>query len=490
MRRTPLVAVCCAAVVLTGCTPDPADDPAPGGSTPPAAAPAAPAAPAVDYAAWVAGRSQPVADPLYPGRGNPGLDVLHYGLDLDWSPAKKVLTGTATLRVRPTADAPQLDLDFATLTVDSVTLDGAAVTGTVEGEKLRVAAPVTAGKPFTLVVAYHGTPKPVKVPSRRPDAKEGIGARATEDGALWTMQEPFGAFTWYPVNDHPSDEALYDIAVTVPSGWAAVASGTPGPVEGNTYRYTSTDPVASYLTTLAVAKYRKVTATGPHGLPLTYWVRPKTDDPQLAVLKKSPALIAWLEKRFGPYPFPTAGAVMVASESAMETQQTVTMGKPTMKWSDDVATMFEGTLLHEYAHQWFGNTVTPRTWTDLWLNEAWAMYAQFLHDQEKLKFSDAVLESYLRKSDAKARKESGPPGRPKAGQFAEDNVYVCGAALLKELNDALGDKKFFALARAWAQENRNTTRDRASFVAFVNKQTGRDFTKLIDTWLDAKTTPR
>ena len=482
MRRTPVVAALSATALLAGCT-EPST---------PAAAPSASAAPpaaAVDYTAWQAGRSQPIADRLYPKRGNPGLDVLHYGLELDYLPAKKLLSGTATLRIRPTTDAAQLTLDFTGLVVDAVTLDGAAVPGTIAKEKLTVAAPVAADRPVTLVVEYHGTPKQVAMPSHRSDAKEGIGLRAAKNGTLWTMQEPWGALTWYPANDHPSDEALYDVAVTVPEGWSAVAAGTPAPDEGTTFRYTSTDPVASYLMTLAVAKYRKVSQTGPHGLPLTYWVEPKKDDKALAVLKKSPKAIAWLEKRFGPYPFPTAGVVMVDSTSAMETQQMITYGRP-KTWSKDVAAGMESVLVHEYAHHWFGNAITPKTWTDLWLSEGFATYVQNLWEQEIYRFSDADLERFLRQSDAKLRKESGPPGRPKAGTFAESNVYLCPAAMLKELNDALGDTKFFALARAWVQEQKNTHHDRASFIAFVNKHTGRDFTKLINTWLDSPTTPK
>src|SRR5690606_16965487 len=77
---------------------------------------------------------------------------------------------------------------------------------------------------LTVEVWYSGTPEAVTMPSTRGDFDEGLGLRVESDGAVWTMQEPYGAFTWYPVNDHPSDEALYDIDVSVPNGWSAVAS--------------------------------------------------------------------------------------------------------------------------------------------------------------------------------------------------------------------------------------------------------------------------
>ncbi|MGY0002283.1 M1 family metallopeptidase [Micromonospora sp. I033] len=483
-RHVPLILLL-APLLVTACTSDPAA-PAAGPSAPTTAP--SPTVPAVDYTAWQAGRSAPVADRVYPARGSDALDVLHYDLALEWAPSSRTLTGTATLRIRPTEDARSIALDFMPYQVDGVTLDGATVTGTVAGEKLTVTAPVVADTPVTLVVKYHGRPKTTPMPSHRKDVED-LGLTVTKEGGLWTMQEPFGAFTWYPANDQPSDEALYDIRVTVPAGWSAIASGTPAGQSGNTFTYRSADPVATYLTTLAVGKYQKLTAKGPRGIPLTYWYRKGADDKLLPYLKKSPQYLAWLEKKFGPYPFPSGGVVVVDSASGMETQQMITMGRK-IENTRARRDRWGGDLLHEYAHQWFGNSVTPTTWTDLWLNEGWAQYAQDLYTKETRHLSDASLDRYLRDADAAMRKKLGPPGRPNPKNFAEGNVYLCPEAMLHEIHRQLGDKAFFALARAWVQEQRNTQQDRASFIAFVNKQTGRDFTRLINTWLDSKTTPK
>jgi aminopeptidase N len=484
MDRTPRVVAAALATValLAACTDKPEAAVARNDAS-------APTVPPVDYSRWRAGTSAPVADRLYPRHGNPGLDVLHYGLELAWQPANRTLTGTATLRIRPAEDAAEIRLDFKPYRLDTVTVDGAAVTGAaVTAEKLVVPAPVTRDRPVTLVVGYHGRPATTPMPSHRTDA-EPLGLTISADDALWTMQEPYGAFTWYPANDQPSDEALYDIAITVPSGWTGIAGGTPAGHSGTTFRYRSTDPVATYLQTLAVGRYRKVTATGPHRLPLTYWYRPGVDEKLLPSLRKSPAYVSFLEKRFGPYPFPTGGIMLVDSVSGMETQQMITMGGRLEDHTRTTLAGFEADLLHEYAHQWFGNSVTPTTWTDLWLNEGWATYAQILYEQSIEKLSDAALETYLRGRDAVLRRRLGPPAHPKAANFAESNVYLCPAAMLKELHDALGDKGFFALGAAWVQTQKNTQQTRASFVAFVTRQTGRDFTDLINAWLDSKTTP-
>jgi aminopeptidase N len=479
--------IVCAVALVAGCTSG-SDSPRPD-TTAPAGASAAPStASPVDYSVWDAGRSTPVADPIYPKRGNPAIDVLHYGLELSWEPKSRTLTGTATLRVRPTTDAAELKLDFMPYTVDGVTVDGVVAAGSVAGEKLTVPATVVKDRPVTVQVRYHGIPRTTPIPSKRSDA-EPLGLTIARDGSLWTMQEPYGALTWYPVNDQPSDEALYDIAVTAPAGWSAIASGTPAGQEGTTFRYRSADPVASYLTTLAVGPYRKATAKGPHGIPLTYWYRAGDTD-LLPSLRKSPSFLSWLEKHVGPYPFPSGGIVVVDSESGMETQQMITIGGKRGKLSAQARGNFELDLLHEYAHQWFGDSVTPTTWKDLWINEGWATYLQFLYQQDRDRFPDSALEAFLRDNDARLRAKLGPPGSPDPAHFAEGNVYLCPATMLHELNDALGDAKFFALARSWVQENRNTQQDRASFIAFVNKHTGRNFTGLINSWLDAKRTPR
>ena len=473
MRRIPLVALT-TAVLLAGCSEKP-EPPAP-----------EPGPTAVDYGQWQASTSKPVADPLYPKHGNPALDVLHYDLRLDWVPTARILTGNATLRIRPTKDATSIELDFKPYALDAVTVDGTATKGAaVKAEKLVVPVAVTKDEPVTLTVGYHGRPATTPMPSHRGDA-EPLGLTVTKDGGLWTMQEPYGAYTWYPANDQPSDKALYDITVSVPAGWSAIAAGTPAGQDGNAFRYRSTDPMATYLQTLAVGKYKKVTGKSASGIPLTYWYRPGVDDKLLPSLKKSPTFVSFLEKRFGPYPFPSGGIVLVDSASGMETQQMITMGGKIEKFE---AGPFEEDLLHEYAHQWFGDSVTPTNWNDLWLSEGWAMYAQYLWEQSVFTFSDAQLETYLRQADAQLRAELGPPAHPKAANFAESNVYICPAAMLKELNDKLGDAKFFALGKAWVQTQKNTQQNRASFIAFVNKQTGEDFSKLINSWLDAKSTP-
>jgi aminopeptidase N len=465
---------------LAGCTSSP----------PPAPPPSSPGSPAPSPSGgvdWKDGESVPVADPVYPAYGNPAIDVLHYGLAVSWAPTTKTFTGQATVKLRAVTDLTSISLDFSSAyTVDQATVDGATATAAVAGHKLTVPAHVARDDDATLVVAYHGTPATTPMPSHRSDVED-LGLTVTADGLLWTMQEPYGASTWYPVNDQPSDKARYDIAVTVPAGWSGVAAGTPQGQTGNTFKYTSADPMASYLQTLAIGQFTEEQATGPHGLPLTYWYRKGVDDAMMAVVRKSPQLLQWLEDKFGPYPFPSAGVVLVPSNSAMETQQMITMGDKLLAAGSDPHPV-EVDLLHEYAHHWFGDAVTPTTWKDLWLNEGFAEYAQLTYDDES-KGGHGAWPAKLRSTDNALRQQLGPPGSPRADSFAERNVYVCPALMLAAIHAKLGDAAFYSLLTDWVKTHDDTAQDRGAFTAFAGQHSGQDLTALINAWLDSPTTP-
>jgi aminopeptidase N len=154
--------------------------------------------------------------------------VLHYDLALDWKPGARTLTGTARLTVRAARPISRVKLDFGrALKVDEVTVDGTRARATRKYDDLTIplAEPLGADEGTVVTVRYHGRPKPVDSKQRRKDISM-LGFRIGSGGRAWALQEPFGAFTWFPVNDHPSDEALYDVAITVPKGWSGVAHGT------------------------------------------------------------------------------------------------------------------------------------------------------------------------------------------------------------------------------------------------------------------------
>ncbi|GIG68618.1 M1 family metallopeptidase [Phytomonospora endophytica] len=473
-RTTPLALTVALAVGLSACT-SPEPPPSPPAPEPPSE--------------LSAGRSEPVTDPLYPQQGNPGIDVLHYGLALTYVPGDRVLNGLAELTIRPVHDAGELRLDLAAgLTVTESTVDGVAAPAAREGDDLVLTAAVVKDRDIVVTVAYNGVPAPVPAPARREDMAGGIGAQTGADGELWTFQEPFGAFTWYPVNDHPSDEALYDVTVTTPEGWTGVSTGVYQGTETDdgytTTTWRSADPVASYVTTLAVDRFEMYEQRAGE-VHYVSWVPSGFAAQWEPLFAELPELVAWLERRYGPYPFPNSGIVAVGGRSGMETQGTITLSAGLAGGNGD-----RRVILHELAHQWFGDSVSPRDWRDVWLNESVATYAEAMWavDQGMLTEADAV--AVWSGADQRMRDEYGPPGDYDPGAFASGNVYFCTALMLHGLRGEMGPEKFDAMLRDWVQKQRNTTQDRASFTAWVSEYAGEDMTAFIDAWLDSPTTPR
>ncbi|MBA2530943.1 MAG: M1 family metallopeptidase [Nocardioidaceae bacterium] len=451
------------------------------------AAASPPAPPVPDFSGAL---SHPREDPYYPSKGDPRVDALHYELELRWTPRTRTLTGTAAITVRAARDVQRLQLDLGdSLRVRGVRLDGTPVPARHPGKYLVIDTGALAkGSRHTLRIAYSGTPKPVRAPVSRSDFST-VGWTTTRSGDVWTMQEPFGAFTWYPVNDHPSDKAYYDVTINTPRGEVGVFNGrmtSRRVVDGRTVTgWHLAAPAASYLTTIAIGDYRRYRDTGPHGLPITYWVE-RGDRDLLPELRHTPALIRWLERHLGRYPFDRIGAVVVPSRSAMETQTLITMGA-------NVRTQgapWVEVLQHEYVHQWYGDSVTPDNWKDMWLNESFAMYLEIRWSADKGYASMREWRRYLRLNDQYFRDVYGPPGEYDRDDFGSANVYYCGALMLDRLHAKLGDRLFSQVLRRWPQRHAGDNVDRDDWIAWLNRVTDRNLRPFVTDWLTSPRTPR
>lgn len=421
-------------------------------------------------------------DPYFPRLGNGGYDVTHYGLDLDVDvrPGRDELRGTATITARATQDLSSFNLDLTGLDVRSASVEGrpAAVNRAGSEVTLRPDAAVEdrlrTGRTFRTVVRYSGAPETVIDRDRW--SKEGW--LKTADGSL-ALGQPTGSMAWFPGNHHPSDKAAYDIAVTVPKGLTAVSNGEPvsrrTAGDRTVFRWRTAEPMASYLATVAIGRYTTKSSKTPEGVQVFTAVDPEVARGSASALARIPEVMKWAAGRFGPYPFSSTGAIIERvgdAGYALETQnRPVFPGPPAT-----------GLLVHELAHQWFGDSVTPETWQGMWLNEGFATYAEWLWAEDMEDTPTRV--SFDAAFQADANWDFPPADPPSAADLSGPPVYGRGAMVLEKLRQAVDDdKEFFALLKGWARAHRHANASTDDFTAYAEERTGRDLSGLWKVWL-------
>lgn len=484
-RGARLLGVAAGCLLLAACGgegSDPPDGPDGQTSAAPTSAPSNSAA-ADDLAI---ARSDTRADSVYPQVGNPLVDALHYDLDLTWAPEDDRLIARETLTFRAAGDAARIPLDFnEELAISAATVDGTPAEVRVDGNDLTVEHAVTADRQYELVLEYAGTPATAPAPSQRADFRQGVGWSTTPEHETSTLQEPFGAFTWYAVNDHPSDKALYDFTLTVPEPWSGVANGvlTSSTTEAgrsvNTWHLA--EPASSYLVTVAFGDFQHTELESESGVPIQIWTD-ADGEPAPGDTGYAGEAIDWLEEILGPYPFDSFGVLVVDNDSGMETQTMITLG-------DSAYSLSAAVIVHEAAHHWYGDTVTPADWSDVWMNEGMAMYLQGMWEAEQEGIPVARKMDDWAAFEADLRAESGPPGAFDPAHFGNGNIYYGPALMWQELRERIGDEEFFEVLREWPAAQANGTADRREYLAWIEETTGEELTSFFDDWLLDPTTP-
>jgi aminopeptidase N len=494
--------------------------PAPPVATPPSPAPAPTETPVV-YTSGAAG----IGDPYFPLDGNGGYDVQHYALDLSYEPDTDELAGVATITAVATQALSSFNLDLDGLAVSTVTVDGlpaafALATTPVSretgqpleaGSADEVATPgrteltvtptagVDAASTFTVVVAYGGVPTTID------DAYGVSGVFHTDDGAL-IVGQPRVAATWFPANDHPADKATFSFRVSVPAGLQVVANGSLTGEElvgdRSVWSYEATAPMATYLATASVGEF-EIEQFSEGGIdylsaidPDLYDLPIDDTDPEGAsygdvaedAFATEPEVIDFLSGVFGPYPFTQAGGIaddVVDLQFALENQT-----RPIYPLSAFEDPADPSTVVHEIAHQWYGDSVAIERWSDIWLNEGFATYSEWLWAEHAggPTPQDQFDERYagIPADDAFWSVEVADPGA--AGIF-DDAVYDRGAMTLQALRTTVGDDAFFEIVRGWATENAGGNVSTAAFVAYAERVSGADLTAFFDTWIYSTSKP-
>lgn len=420
-----------------------------------------------------------VDDPYFPGLGNGGYDVEHYTLELQWLPEDGSLAGTTTIEATATQDLSAFDLDLAGLDVTSVTVDGKTADVARDDRELVItpASVIPDGTDFTTVVGYAGQPRPVS------DGTDLFDVGWQTDGReAYVVSEPAGASTFFPVNDHPIDKATYTFVVTAPADQVVAANGLltgQEDVAGGQRRWTyeARDPMASYLVQIAIGDYELVDEGTFGDVTIRHVFHRSAAAGARVTTSRTAEMIDVLDDVFGPFPFEAYGVLVVDEPLgfALETQTLTIIGSDigsAGRRADEI-------LLHELSHQWVGDAVSPATWRDIWLNEGFATYSEWLWSERTGGPSAA--------EQARAAGRSGgldlPPGEPGNTELFDRTVYRRGGMTLQALREAIGDDAFFTVLRRWVDEHRYATASTADFVTLAEEVSGQPLDDLFQRWL-------
>jgi aminopeptidase N len=444
-----------------------------------------------------------VGDDYYPLYGNGGYDVGHYLLKVSYDPATDRLVGTAVISARASESLCRFNLDFQGMTVRSVVVDGRRARWSRSADhELTVTPqhPLRKGRRFTTVVRYDGVPR-TQVDLSVPDEPLPYGFIHTDDGAV-VVSEPEGSANWFPLNDHPTDKASFTFVVTVPAGLEAISNGrllghrTHG--RSTTWVWDAREPMAPYLATATIGQFDLRRYRTPDGLrmydavdPDLYAERVDPQDPtsptygQVAdgSLARQGEILDFLARQFGPYPFSTGGGIVDDADDlffALENQTRAIYAKSF--FTDPVSGDF--VVVHENAHQWYGDSVSLAEWKHMWLNEGFATYAEWLwSEREGLGTTQEVFDFFYGDIPAGDRFWDVVIGDPGIPFLFHEAVYVRGAMTLQVLRNEVGDRDFFRILRAWAARRAGGNGTTAQFVALAERVSGEQLDGLFRTWL-------
>ena len=425
--------------------------------------------------------ARPARDSLFPDQGSSKYDVKHYAISLGFDTSGEIKAKTS-ITARAKKPLRSFSLDFEGLIVDKVRVNGEVADFSRRDDKLIIKPAKTIAGRFSVSIKYHGKP----VTHIDPDGSE-EGWIPTDNGAGATVvSEPVGAMTWFPNNNTPRDKATFDMKITVPAKLEAAGSGDLKSVRKHggkeTWRWVQPYQQATYLAMISISDYdvyhSTMRTTTGRKLPIWSFIEPKLGT-QAAARALIPKIIRFEERRFGPYPFNSAGIVVkdIGVGYALETQN-----RPV--FDIDQGELGDAENVHEFAHQWYGNSVSLTDWVDIWLNEGFATYAEWLWAASH--GGPSTAEQFQQAYDENPPSSdlwSPPPADFDDPADLFGNQYLRGAMTLEALRQKVGSHDFFVILRRWAQQNKYGNVTTAEFIALSERVSGQDLDAFFKAWL-------
>lgn len=444
-------------------------------------------------------------DPIEAGMDSPaarylddGVDVLHYDIEIALPRGAGIIEGRTSIEVARDGEAAEVVFDFTGLRVDEVHLGGAPATGWTHADGL-LAVPLPGGERHTVTIAYSGTPDDGLI----------LGETVHGEPSAFVDNWPNRTRFWMPSVDHPSDKATARFTIHAPAEWMVVANGAlvgspsatppevPGPEVGERRTWVYETSVAHPSYTLVVGGAEMVVDTvglaacgsAPASeradgcVAVTTWLFPESAEAGAPSFRRAAEMVDYFTELVGEYPYEKLANVQSATRfGGMENSSAIFYSQGALAAGANI----EGTVSHEIAHQWFGDSVTEAAWSHLWLSEGFATYFGALFF-EQADGPEAMRASMM--SAANAYLASGDTARPVIDDRTDlfgllnRNSYQKGGLVLHMLRRELGDADFFEGVRRYYARHRDGTALTADLQAVMEEVSGRSLGTFFEQWL-------
>ncbi len=428
-----------------------------------------------------------------------GYDVIFYDLDLLLDPVRKRLGGTVDIHFKANSELSALRIDlYKNLLITGMKLSGEEVSWTRHDRAVTVSLPHTLipGNNYILKVGYEGKPARAK----NPPWGGGVVWEKDDNGNPWigVACETGGASIWFPCKDHLADEPdSVRFRMTVPAGMQVVSNGTMlshTPLQGKeTYTWLTRYPVNIYNITFHAGKYEHFSDTmlTPYGiLDLDYYVMPQNLARAKNHFLQVKDVISLYSGLYGPYPWMKEGFRLVESPyEGMEHQTAIAYGSG---YSNRAWLGGDYVIVHEAAHEWWGNAVSVSDFSDIWLHEGFATYSEMLFTEQALGYDNSLL--YARYNIAASIKNRFPVVGPAGVSFwnnSDNDVYNKGAMILHTIRNIVNDSTLFfdILQTFYSGHSAASPVTTEDFIKVVEHKTGKDWHDFFEVYLHRREVP-
>lgn len=415
------------------------------------------------------------------------MRVEHLDLLLRPDIARATLEGEVTTQVRAIEnDVRQLRLDAVDLEILGVRdTDGRPLTFRASPRDVTVelSAPLAAGTRFAFTIAYR-TVKPER------------GIYFIDGRQAWSQSQDTDARSWLPCFDHLAEKQTTTTTIVVPHGWFALGNGAlaarTDDAGETTFRYEQQVPHATYLLTMVVGRFSEIAQSHPR-IPVFYYVEPGREPDGERSFGNTPRMLGAFEATIGvPYPYARYSQIAVAdfmfggmenTSATTQTDRTLHDERAHLDFSSDPL------VSHELAHQWFGDLVTCRDWSQAWLNEGFATYFEAVWAEfdrgwdEYQRTMFEVVARYLDEDEERYRRPIVCNVYRDPIELFDHHLYEKGAAVLHMLRGELGWERMKRVLRRYVTDNAGATVETIDLVRAIDAETGRNLRGFFDQWI-------